>query len=245
MTYRQAKKRIFMHYDSAMPLSTKINAIKNEDRRIEERCSTSEEKRRHREDLKEMLRENAYPEDKIKYTQKKRRGRRTERQDQNERYVYFKFPFVSDRIHHQVRTIFRKNDLPVRVYDNNFTLRNALKKNDAPPAKCNINNCTMKNNLCHTKKCVYELRCEKCQQIYIGSTLRALHIRVREHMEDNKSSVFQHTKQCAGANFSTSVIARARDNTSLRFKEALLIQRKKPRINVKRENDELLSLTFH
>ena len=46
-----------------------------------------------------------------------------------------------------------------------------------------------------------------------------------------------------GAPFETKVIARARDNTTLRFKEALLIHDNKPSINVKREIDELLSLT--
>ena len=83
----------------------------------------------------------------------------------------------------------------------------------------------------------------KCNCNYIGSTLRPLHLRIREHMEDDKSSVFQHKRQCGGT-FDVTTIARATDNTTLRFKEALLIKQRRPTINVKRESDELTSLTF-
>ena len=59
-----------------------------------------------------------------------------------------------------------------------------------------------------------------------------------------RSRFFQHIGQCAGAKISTNVIAKARDNTSLRFKEALLTHKKRPQINAKRQIDELLSLTL-
>ena len=101
----------------------------------------------------------------------------------------------------------------------------------------------MNNEMCHIKKCVYQLKCTKCNEIYLGSTVRTLHIRVKEHLKDERSSVFEHSMKCKN-DFEARAIAKARDNTSLRFKEALFIQQKKPSINAKRECDELLSLTF-
>ena len=142
-----------------------------------------------------------------------------------------------------MQSIFRKNGLPVRIFDRNFTLRNALKRKE-PYKACTAKDCSIaSSNLCYTKKCVYQLQCTKCFEFYIGSTLRCLHDRIKEHLHQDRSSVFQHKRSC-GAAFEVNVIARARDNTSLRFKEALLIRDNKPAINAKREIDELLSLTF-
>ena len=235
---------IFMNFKSAIPLNTKENCIRNELKRIDERCSTITNKKVHRREVEEILRLNSYPRNITNLiTRKSRRKRKLEKRSEEKKFVYFQFPFINDKVQRKVQMIFKKNGLPVRVYDKTYTLRNALSKRE-DPLPCNLKNCAVTNkSMCNVKKCVYELRCQECNQCYIGSTLRPLHTRFMEHMKNEKSSVFQHKKNCKAA-FSAVIIDKARDNTSLRFKEALHIQKRKPSINAKRESDELISLTF-
>ena len=241
--YRKAaRKPIFVHFDSALPLAAKLSCIRNERRRINDRCSLPIDAKRHQEDFNNILKLNGYPENILRPSAKcARRARKKHPIDK--KWTYFQFPFINDKVQKKVQSIFTRNDLPVRVFDRNLTLRNALRRQQRDNV-CNIKSCTMADsNLCHIKKCVYQLRCTNCFQCYIGSTLRRLHERVREHLQQDRSSVFQHKRIC-GAAFEVRVITRARDNTSLRFKEALLIRERRPAINAKREIDELLSLTF-
>ena len=237
---KAARKPIFVHSESAMPLAAKLSCIRNERKRITNRCTSPTDAQRHQEAFNDLLRQNGYAEHLLR--PRTAHSRRKRRPSPSDNWIYFQFPFVNDSIQRKIQAIFTKNDLPVRIFDRNLTLRNALQKNKHEKA-CNIRDCSIANsNLCHTKRCVYQLRCTKCLQFYIGSTMRCLHERVREHLTQERSSVFQHRMNC-GAPFETKVIARARDNTTLRFKEALLIHDNKPSINVKREIDELLSLT--
>ena len=240
---KKARKPVFINFEAAIPKQAKIKCIENEEKRIAERCTTEEERRRNLKDFSDILRLNGYPESFItRRTSKKKRSVPHEKRRPND-FVYLQFPFLNDRIHHQVQNIFRKNDLPVRIFDRNTTLRRSLQRQTAP-RECQLKNCTISDtDICYIKCCVYEMQCETCKAIYIGSTLRTLHIRVREHLTQEKSSVFQHQRFCRG-NFDVTVAARARDNTSLRFKEALFIQRQQPTINHKRESEELLTLTF-
>ena len=246
--YRKAaRKPIFVHFQSALPLAAKLSCIRNERKRINDRCSLPSDAIRHQENFDNILRLNGYPENVLHRSAgctRKPRKKRTIRPT-DKKWTYFQFPFINDSVQKRVQAIFTKNDLPVRVFDRNLTLRAALRTRQKENNICNIKGCTMADsNLCYAKKCVYQLRCTNCLQVYIGSTLRRLHERVREHLQQERSGVFQHKRVC-GAAFEIRVITRARDNTSLRFKEALLIRDMKPAINAKREVDELLSLTFN
>jgi hypothetical protein len=237
---KQARKPVFINYKSAMPEQAKLSCIRNEMNRIEERCSIQEEGQYHLNKFKETLRMNGYPEHIIRNSRTKVAAPKHQKARD---FVYLKFPFLNDRVQRQVQNIFRRNDLPVRVFDKNATLRNSLQRRTQPD-QCQLRNCSISDgHICHIKRCVYTMRCKVCNAIYIGSTLRALHIRVREHLTQERSSVFDHKRQCRG-DFDVTITAKARDNTSLRFKEALLIKRLQPAINQKRESEELTSLTF-
>ena len=240
---KEARKPVFINYESAIPTQAKVTVIQNERNRISGRCSSEETKQRSFEAFDNTLKMNGYPESFITNTHKGPRKSRRKSKATSGDFVYLQFPFLSDSLHHRVQNIFRRNDLPVRVFDKNVTLRSSLCKPAKPP-DCLLENCSISNSkICFIKRCVYEMRCDKCRATYIGSTLRTLHIRAREHLTSEQSSVFQHRQLCGGK-FDVTVLARARDNTSLRFKEALIIKRNSPAINQKRESDELLNLTF-
>ena len=230
-----------MHSESAMPLAAKLSCIRNERKRINVRCSSPTDAQRHQENFSALLRQNGYAEHVLRKPAVHSRKKPKRRPPPSDT-IYFQFPFVTDSVQRRVQAIFTKNGLPVSVFDHNTTLRNALQKKQQEKT-CNLKDCSIANsNLCYTRRCVYKLECTKCPHFYIGSTLRCLHERVREHLQQERSSVFQHKSNC-GATFDVKVIAKARDNTTLRFKEALLIRDTKPTINAKREIDELLSLT--
>jgi hypothetical protein len=54
-------------------------------------------------------------------------------------------------------------------------------------------NCTLNElTLCLKKNVVYEVECNRCHGTYFGSTIRPLHQRIKEHLQQTSSAVFQH-----------------------------------------------------
>ena len=105
-------------------------------------------------------------------------------------------------------------------------------------------NCVLKDGkLCHRKNCVYKITCERCHESYIGSSLRPLHIRFREHLTQTTSSVFKHQQECRGR-LNISIIAHDINSKGLRFKESIAIREQRPTINSRLECEELSRLTF-
>ena len=58
---KKAKKPLFVHHKSVLPKRSKVNIIRNERKRINQRCSTETNKNKHNNDLNYMLRLNGYP----------------------------------------------------------------------------------------------------------------------------------------------------------------------------------------
>ena len=54
----------------------------------------------------------------------------------------------------------------------------------------------VKDITCLRRNAVYPLTCNSCDQQYIGSTTRFMHDRVREHINNENSSVKKHTYSC-------------------------------------------------
>ena len=86
------------------------------------------------------------------------------------------------------------------------------------------------------------MTCEGCGDFYIGSTIRALHSRVKEHLAGGNSAVGEHLRQCHGAGFRTRILARDNDPKDLRIKEGILIADLKPSLNRREEESAVLSL---
>ena len=58
---KTAKKPIFVHHQSAIPRKLKVNFIRNEQKRIEDKCSTKTIARKHQNTFDDVLRLNGYP----------------------------------------------------------------------------------------------------------------------------------------------------------------------------------------
>ena len=241
---KKARMEVFVNCESAIPTSSKMNIIKNETKRITQRCTENEDLKKHMHQFVKVLKRNGYDE-KVIETNRRERSRRKDvrtRPPQTD-YFYFQIPFISDRIDHKIRKIFRDHDLPVRIAHRSHTLRQALQKK-TEEEKCDLKNCPLNNPLCTKKNCVYKMTCVKCDQFYVGSTKRKLHIRIREHLNTDRSSVFRHRSTCNGSSFTVSILDNDISERGLRIREAILIQKMQPSINTKEECDELLSIIF-
>ena len=241
---KAAKKPLFMHHKSALPDLMKRNVIKNESVRIQSRCTERADASSNLHAFRDILRENGYPDKSIRILTNdgNRRGRRRPRKQLTEP-VFLELPFVSDGVDGKIRRIIQKYNLPVRIYHRSRTLRQMLRPKQSEP-NCHLKNCPLQEtDKCNIRKCVYEVTCNGCRASYIGSTIRPLHLRVREHLQCSNSSVFKHKVTC-GATFTTSVLGRERDLTSLRIREAIEIRNRQPSVNSRQESEELSDLMF-
>ena len=145
--------------------------------------------------------------------------------------------------HSSIWQIFRNAKLEVIPYYQNKNLRSFLTKRENQET-CNITNCPIQNpRLCTRKNVVYEVQCITCQSKYIGSTIRPLHQRIREHMQQSTSAVFQHLSSCQGAQgINVRILANEKDPKNLRIKEGILIEESNPSLNKKEEEVALISL---
>jgi hypothetical protein len=179
------------------------------------------------------------------------RRRRHERPPNNDTdWLYLRTPYISDAIDRKITNIFKDEGFPIRVVHRSKSLRQAL----APGRRENIRNCTRfncataKHNLCFRKNVVYKITCDQCHDNYVGSTIRNLHDRVKEHLTQTTSSVFNHLNACqrnnSNFNITTEVITSDPDTVNLRLKEAIHIRKHKPQINSREEYSELSDLLF-
>ena len=237
--YRKpAKKNIFVHADSHLPLRTKISIIRNERQRINARCSLLASQQKHEQSFDHMLQRHNYRPSVIRQS-KKIQSSNTEAMD----FMYLKFPYISDALDNKIKRIFRQENIPIRLTRRSYTLRNHLSKRP-PPIPCQLPSCPLKNNLCNRKSTVYKWTCLTCNHFYIGSSIRPLHTRIKEHLTQATSSVFQHLNRCNGSTFTTEVLAQDKDPANLRLKEAMLIKQLRPSINSREEQDELADFLF-
>ena len=185
---KQAKKPLFVNYKSALPTNNKINFVRNERKRITERCSNTRQKQNALQYFSQVLKLNDYPENLNHITTNKT----SFQQDQNKQteYSYYKIPFISDDVDNRIKAIFQDLNLPVRIAHHSYTLRSALNKKPQDPPSCTWKSClnTDKDN-CLKEMVVYQISCVKCKELYIGSTIRKLHTRVTEHLKSHKSSI--------------------------------------------------------
>ena len=97
------------------------------------------------------------------------------------------------------------------------------------------------------RNAVYQLSCNNCGQQYIGSTTRFIHDRVREHVNNENSSVKKHIHSCQNKDdkgTEVKLIMSEHDPANLRLYEAFHIRKYKPTLNSREECTEFADLLF-
>ena len=121
--------KMFVHHQSAIPKKSKINFIRNERKRIEDKCSTKAMARKYQNTFDDVLRLNGYPESIIDQTKHSQNHQKNPR-PLNTEWSYLKIPYFSERLDYRITSIFRKEGIPVRVAHKSYTLRRALSHNN-------------------------------------------------------------------------------------------------------------------
>ena len=100
--------------------------------------------------------------------------------------------------------------------------------------------------MCYKKMIVYQLSCYTCGKKYIGSTIRCLHQRFKEHVEGKEGIINIHKRYCHFPNFIPEIIDRVHGDNELelRIKEAILIQKMRPELNTKDELNKLIDFVL-
>ena len=237
---KKARKNIFVHYYSHIPKQSKMAIVKNERARIKERCSNPTIQLKHQLEFDNMLLKHHYPKSFIESTKRRRR----QRQSQNQKdFSYLKLPFISEQANRRIKQIFHREAVSLRIAHKSQTLRNYLRpKSEIPP--CTLRSCPLRNNLCNRRNTVYQLQCPSCSSTYIGSSIRPLHQRVKEHLTSPESSVNKHLRVCQSNTVNTKILATDNDSANLRLREAIFIQNLCPQINSRDESEELRDFIF-
>ena len=133
----------------------------------------------------------------------------------------------------------------VRVTHKSYTLRRALFHNNNKERTCTRANCPISSTkLCLLLNAVYQITCNNCNQYYIGSTTRFIHERVKEHLNNDNSSVRKQISKCQNKVYKGIIIVLENDPANLRLFEAFYIRNYKPAINSREDCREFADLLF-
>ena len=226
---------LFVHHKSALPHGAKIGYIRNEVARIRSKCSREEDQITHTTHFKATLNANGYP---ASFT-KRMRHTSNPRHHTPSNTCFLRFPHFNEKITAAIRRAIKKEGLDIQIAHYGPSLRRKLSKNqNKTTTACTLANCPIQDTeICHEVHVVYQIQCCKCNQFYIGSTIRKLHIRIKEHLHTQTSSFHKHLVKCknTGQKFTVTIKARERNLGNLRIKEAILIRKLNPQINNRTE----------
>ena len=179
-------KSLFVHFKSALPLSAKTNYIRNEIKRIHNRCCQEKDKITHTAHFINTLRNNVYPTSVPQHlNDKKSRKPRTPSNT-----CFLKLPHFSEIITKEIRWAIYKGGLDIQLAHSGLSLRQYLtKKNNYTITTCTLANSPIRDpNICQKTFTIYRLICLKCNNFYIGSTIKLDHIRIKEQLNIRASS---------------------------------------------------------
>ena len=168
-------------------------------------------------------------------------------QSANTEWSYFKIPYISERLKHRIANIFRKENIPVPIVHKSYTLRQAL-SHTPTERKCTRDKCPVSNTgSCLRRNVVYQLTCNSCDQQYTGSSTIFIHDRVKEHLNNENSSVKKHIYSCQNKDYKgidVKIIMSENDPTNLRLYKVFYIRKNKPTLNSREECSKFADLLF-
>lgn len=198
----------------------------------------------HLNTFEDILRLNGYPENSIEESKRPQHHQRNS-QPANTEWTYLKIPYISDRLNHRITNIFKKENIPVRISHKSYTLRQAL-SHTLKVRKCTRDKYPFSNTgLCLRRNAVYRLTCNSCNQQYIGSTTGFILDRVKEHLNDENSSVKKHIYPCQNKDhkdIDVKIIMNENDPANLLLYEAFYSRKYKPTLNSREECSEVADL---
>ena len=170
----------------------------------------------------------------------------------NAEYVSLCLPYISENMSHKIRKYIINHNLPIRII---FTPGRKLKDifcSSRPYDKkyCFSSRCTIcprfcDNSNCQVLGCVYKIKCNICQEVYIGETSRTAHERLMEHNR-YAANPGKYPDEALSQHYDTfhpgmspdlvfSILDKELSTVKRKIKEAFYISNEKPSINKKDE----------
>ncbi len=204
--------------------------------RIRDRCSSDDALREANHTFSRTLTTMGYDQRSVTHLLQ-RQSKARKRIPQTQTRYFMKMPYHNESLNKQIRRVFADEGLNIVLAQRSTTLRSALeRKHKQVQHNCTLANCTLKSaRLCHQSRVVYSIQCSSCMASYIGSTMRAFHVRLKEHLALKSGAVYLHKLNCKSP-FTYEILDRAPSELSLRIKESFHIKSNMPTLN---RRDEL------
>jgi len=208
----------YLNFNSNHHLDHKRSVVRTLFHRAEKIVTEDKDKKLEIENCKTALRANGYPEWMFKIPKKKEKPS-PEKEGNRSKKVNVGIPYIrgtSETLH---RT-FKK--FGVNMYHKPY---NSIKQQLTH----------VKDKTDKLKKCgvVYYIKCEQCNNDYVGETGRSLDIRLKEHTARSNSAIHEHCSH-TGHKIepkNTKIIASEDTHIKRRVKEAIAIKQRRPSLN--------------
>ena len=174
------------------------NILKNEIRRALRNSSDWRNEERSIEIVLNRYLGNGYPKRIILNCIKEvKREKKNRTKHEGNSKLYLSLPFSSNQHTRQIKSVLKKTGLNefLCVSFSSKTLPSLLRPSKSKTCvyqNCNFCKISCKGELCTTKFCVYEIKCNICLSTYVGETCRTMRSRLKEHLNVTTSLVHRH-----------------------------------------------------
>ena len=255
------KKAITLHSNSHHSTTTKVQTVKQFYKTAKATSSTPALAEESYKTIDHLLLNNGY-----KDPRSLSRTRVSSTNHKNTDTVSLTIPFINDSFTDHINSFIRSHNLPVRLVLTPGTKLGDIFCSSRPYDRpvCTLTKCivcpliTSDKYDCRIKGVVYRVKCELCNEFYVGETARPIHDRMLEHRRAaiNPTSAsyqnnafathYQEVHQGTIPVLSLEILKSNLSNTIQRkISEADFIQHLKPTLNNKKECESALSFLVH
>ena len=249
----------YLDFEAHCSMSTKINIIKSETKRILNNCSQKSLAWPHLEKLKENLISSNYPERLVNHNiiiATKEHENPSPPRPKNPYEYIISIPFIEEAFTRKVKKVMKEIDINARIVTlPGKSIRSLIHQKSTKTCKCTL---CENNILCTQRNFVYSAQCKKCNELYIGASRRPAHERFGEHEHstrkyNDRTTLGQHLleKHLSSKplnipnkvnfqnllnNYDLKIEKTAKDTLELFLKEHIQLQKVSPKINNYMEN---------
>jgi hypothetical protein len=225
--YRKpTRKDNFVNANTALPSKCIDNIITSEWQRIKNRCSDNDRLKHHNDEFSRRLERNGFE---LNDIAKSTRTNNNNQPNNNTKF-FLSIPFINNEVEYKIKNALKGLKVNICIAHKGNKLKDAITNQE--DKICHLKGCTLQNQICFEKGTVYEIKCSRCGKSYIGSSYRHLHVRYKEHLTQRTSPIYLHNIKCQG-DLVVRVLTKDRNIQKMRIKEAILIKKMKPSMNVK------------
>ena len=246
---------VIIHFQSALPMSTKKNTVRSQMLRAVRVSSPGLPRARSLKTIEDLFIKNGYPSHLVARLKnevlRRNTGGRREPDRSGPAPVYLTLPFVDDDLCRRTEGIVRGSHLNLRIaWKGGPSLKSKLVRSAYLPVPCpgagrHCNCCEAGlRGKCHTKNVVYRMDCTLCtkdESFYVGETRRSVRLRYNEHIRDAKNKKTdtpfglhqtKHPDVCLNStNVSIQILHVSKDGPDRKIWESIYIRDLKPTLN--------------